>query len=67
MSVPELALQHTHENVGQIVGQAILELHRQGKRIQLSNILAFLTGEQESEPDAARRFFIGVAIGLLSV
>ncbi|TKI08273.1 hypothetical protein [Martelella alba] len=67
MDVTEQALQHTHDVIEQIVGRAVLALHRQGQYIQTANLLAYLAGEQEREPDPARRFFIGVAIGLLAV
>lgn len=67
MGIPGQALQHSHETLSQIIGQAIMELHRQGVNIQLGNLLAYLTGEQEKESDEARRFFIGLAIGLLSI
>ncbi len=67
MGIPERTVQHTHETLSQVIGQAIMALHRQGVKIQLGNILTYLTGEQENESDEARRFIIGVAIGLLSV
>ncbi|TCL02281.1 hypothetical protein [Sodalis ligni] len=67
MGIPGQALQNTHETLSQIIGKGIMELHRQGVDIQLGNLLAYLTGEQEKESDEARRFFIDLAIGLLSI
>ncbi len=50
MGIPGQALQHTHETLSQIIGQGIVELHRQGVNIQLGNLLSYLTGEQEKKP-----------------
>ncbi|HEY0209277.1 hypothetical protein [Acerihabitans sp.] len=67
MTIPLEALGQTHDRVSLLIGQASLALHRRGARINPDAIVAYLAAEQESENDETRRFFLGVAIGLLSV
>ncbi|XBS68361.1 hypothetical protein ABK905_16640 [Acerihabitans sp. KWT182] len=67
MGLPEQALQHSRDTLDQVIGQAIMALHRQGKTLGLGSILTYLTERQESESDEATRYFIGVAIALLSI
>ncbi|WP_410015381.1 hypothetical protein [Sodalis sp. C49] len=67
MTIPAEALRHTHDTVSLLIGQASLALHRRGAKIHPAAIMAYLAAEQERESDETRRFFIGVAIGLLAV
>lgn len=67
MTIPEQALRQTHDTVSLLIGEASLALHRRGANIHTDAIVAYLAGEQERERDETRRFFIGVAIGLLSI
>ncbi|NDL62598.1 hypothetical protein GRH90_07505 [Enterobacteriales bacterium SAP-6] len=67
MTIPAEALRQTHDTVSLLIGQASLALHRRGARIHPGAIVTYLAAEQEREHDEIRRFFIGVAIGLLRV
>ncbi len=67
MALTQTELPATHEIISQLIGQAILDLHRHGKNIHQLQIVNYLMAQQEKEADETRRFFLGVAAGLLAL
>jgi len=55
------------EMISLLVGQVILELHKQGKAIQQPAIVNALRRWQETEKDETQRFYLTLAVGLLSL
>ncbi len=55
------------EMISQLVGQVILDLHKGGKVIQQSAIVNALRQWQETEQDETQRFYLVLAVGLLSL
>jgi len=55
------------EIISQLIGQVILDLHKHGKVIQQPTIVHSLRQRQETETDETRRFYLMLAVGLLSL